>query len=301
MKTIHDIIQNDAFDHITEEIIFYLSIEDLGNCRLVCHCLKEVIDGEESSLRQIRKFKARSHPILRNIFSRIEKENNKFQGNPFRTRALATFLQDFSQEPLSLSFGKFGNVTMKYLEYLTLVYGNLERLKYFWSYLNGKNATFELGHISPQWYHAKRAKLNPPERERMDNKSVFTPLHFVAYLGDAKVADFMINNIDSDDWIWSEKCMNAKSGYTPLHVAAYSGKSLECVKVLSKIFNPNPFFPKNESCIPYYEANNSYNNSEDICQYLFQFLFKPWVPTVLTAFGAWKSITSENSPISKPA
>jgi hypothetical protein len=82
--------------------------------------LKDVIDGEESSLRQIRKFKARSHPILRNIFSRIEKENNKLQGNRFRTRALATFLQDFSQEPLPLSFGKFGNVTMKYLEYLTL-------------------------------------------------------------------------------------------------------------------------------------------------------------------------------------
>ena len=120
MKTIHDIIQNDAFDHITEEIIFYLSIKDVGNCRLVCHCLKEVIDGQESSLRQIRKFKARSHPILRNIFSRIEKENNKLQGNRFRTRALATFLQDFSQEPLPLSFGKFGNVTMKYLEYLTL-------------------------------------------------------------------------------------------------------------------------------------------------------------------------------------
>ena len=120
MKTIHDIIQNDAFDHISEEIMFYLSIEDICNCRLVCHCLKEVIDGEESSLRQIRKFKARSHPILRNIFSRIEKENNKLQGNRFRTRALATFLQDFSQEPLSLSFGKFGNVTIKYLEYLTL-------------------------------------------------------------------------------------------------------------------------------------------------------------------------------------
>ena len=124
MKTIHDIIQNDAFDHITEEIIFYLSIEDVRNCRLVCHRLKEVIDEQESSLRQIRKFKARSHPILRNIFSRIEKENrNKFQGNQFRTRALATFLQDFSQEPLPLSFGKFGNVTMKYLEYLTL--GNI--------------------------------------------------------------------------------------------------------------------------------------------------------------------------------
>ena len=120
MKTIHDIIQNDAFDHITEEIIFYLSIHDLGNCRLVSHCLKGVIDGEESSLRQIRKFKARSHPILRSIFSRIEKENNKFQGNRFRIRALATFLQDFSQEPLPLSFGKFGNVTIKYLEYLTL-------------------------------------------------------------------------------------------------------------------------------------------------------------------------------------
>ena len=120
MKTIHDIIQNDAFDHITEEIIFYLSIEDICNCRLVCHCLKEVIDGQESCLKQIRKFKARSHPILRNILSRIEKENNKLQGNRFRTRALATFLQDFSQEPLSLSFGKFGNVTMKYLEYLTL-------------------------------------------------------------------------------------------------------------------------------------------------------------------------------------
>ena len=121
MKTIHDIIQNDAFDHITEEIIFYLSIEDVGNCRLVCHCLKEVIDGQESSLRQIRKFKARSHPILRNIFSRIEKENNKFQGNRFRTRALATFLQDFSQEPLSLSFGgKFGNVNMKFLTHLSL-------------------------------------------------------------------------------------------------------------------------------------------------------------------------------------
>ena len=118
----------------------------------------------------------------------------------------------------------------------------------------------------------------------MDNELVFTPLHFVAYLGDAKVADFMINNIDSDDSIWSEKYMNTKLGYTPLHVAAYSGKSLECVKVLSKMFNPNPFFPKNESCIPYYEANNSYNNSEEICQYLFQFLFKPWVPDV----GAWK-------------
>ena len=192
---------------------------------------------------------------------------------------------------------------MKYLEYLTLVYGNLERLKYFWSYLNGYNATFELGHISPQWYLEKIADLNVAERDRIDNKLVlvFTPLHFVAYLGNAKVADFMINNIDSDDWIWSEKCMNAKSGYTPLHVAAYSGKSLECVKVLSKIFNPNPFFPKNKSCIPYYEANNSNNSSEDICQYLFQFLSKPWVPTVLTAFGAWKSITSENSPISKTA
>ena len=158
----------------------------------------------------------------------------------------------------------------------------MERLKYFWSYLNGKNATFELTQIPPQWYHAKHYK-----RKRMDNL-YFTPLHFVAYLGDAKVADFMINNIDSDDSIWSEKYMNTKSGYTPLHVAAYSGNSLECVKVLSKMFNPNPFFPKNESCIPYYEANNSYNNSKDICQYLFQFLFKPWVPTVLTAFGAWK-------------
>ena len=300
MKTIHDIIQNDAFDHITEEIIFYLSIEDLGKCRLVCHCLKEVIDGEESSLMQIRKFKARSHPILRRIFSRIEKENNKFQGNRFRIRALATFLQDFSQEPLPLSFGIFGNVTMKYLEYLTLVYGNLERVKYFWSYVNGNNATFELGHISPQWYLEKHKRYGP-ENDRIDNKLVFTPLHFVAYLGNAKVADFMINNVDSDDWIWSEKCMNARSGYTPLHVAAYSGKSLECVKVLTKIFNPNPFFPKNKSCIPYYEANNSSYNSEDICQYLFQFLFKPWVPTVLTAFGAWKSLASENSPISKPA
>ena len=300
MKTIHDIIQNDAFDHITEEIIFFLSIEDLGNCRLVCHCLKEVIDGEESSLKQIRKFKARSHPILRRIFSRIEKENNKFQGNRFRIRALATFLQDFSQEPLPLSFGIFGNVTMKYLEYLTLVYGNLERVKYFWSYVNGNNATFELGHISPQWYLEKHKRYGP-ENDRIDNKLVFTPLHFVAYLGNAKVADFMINNIDSDDLIWSEKCMNAKSGYTPLHVAAHFGESLECVKVLSKMINPNPFFPKNKPCIPYYEANNSYNSSEDICQYLFQFLSKPWVPTVLTAFGAWKSITSENSPISKPA
>ena len=300
MKTIHDIIQNDAFDHIAEGIIFYLSIEDVGNCRLVCNCLKEVIDGQESSLRQIRKFKARSHPILRNIFSRIEKENNKLQGNRFRIRALATFLQDLSQEPLSLSFGIFGNVTMKYLEYLTLVYGNLERLKYFWSYLNGINATFELGHISPQWYLEKHKRYGP-ENDRIDNKLVFTPLHFVAYLGNAKVADFMINNVDSDDWIWSEKCMNAKSGYTPLHVAAYIGKSLECVKVLSKMINPNPFFPRNKPCIPYYEANNSYNSSEDICQYLFQFLSKPWVPTVLTAFGAWKSITSENSPISKPA
>ena len=120
MKTIHDIIQNDAFDHITEEIIFYLSIEDVGNCRLVCHRLKEVIDGQESSLRQIGKFKARSHPILRNIFSRIERENNKLQGNRFRTRALAAFLQDFSQEPLSLSFGKFGNTNMKFLTHLSL-------------------------------------------------------------------------------------------------------------------------------------------------------------------------------------
>ena len=120
MKTIHDIIQNDAFDHITEEIIFYLSIEDVGNCRLVCHCLKEVIDGQESSLRKIRKFKARSHPILRNIFSRIEKENNKFRGNRYRTRALATFLQDFFQEPLSVSFCKFGYVTMKFLTHLSL-------------------------------------------------------------------------------------------------------------------------------------------------------------------------------------
>ena len=120
MKTIHDIIQNDAFDHITEEIIFYLSIKEIGNCRLVCHRLKEVIDGQEASLRKIRKFKARSHPILRNIFSRIEKENNKLQGNRFRTRALATFLQDFSQEPLSLSFCKFGYVTTKFLTHLSL-------------------------------------------------------------------------------------------------------------------------------------------------------------------------------------
>ena len=157
------------------------------------------------------------------------------------------------------------------------VYGNLERLKFFWSYLSDKNAPFELG---PNWYQ-KSDKF-------IDNQMFFTPLHFVAHQGNAKVADFMINNIDSDDWIWSEKCMNAKSGYTPLHVAAHSGKSLECVKALSKIFNPNPFFPKNESCIPYYEANNSNDNSEDICQYLFQFLFKPWVPTVLTTFGAWK-------------
>ena len=76
----------------------------------------------------------------------------------------------------------------------------MERLKYFWSYLNGKNATFDAGYIPPQ----KDAFT------RLDKILVFTPLHFVAYLGDAKVIDFMINNLDSDDPTWSEKCMNDK-------------------------------------------------------------------------------------------
>ena len=148
------------------------------------------------------------------------------------------------------------------------VYGNLERLKFFWSYLNDKNAPFEF--------------------DLINNHVLFTPLHFVAHQGNAEVAKFMINNLASDDLTWSEKCMNAKYGYTPLHVAAYTGRSLECVKVLTKKFNPNPFFPKKELCIPFYKANKSYTCSEDICQYLMQFFTKPWVPTVLTAFGAWK-------------
>ena len=158
------------------------------------------------------------------------------------------------------------------------VYGNLERLKFFWSYLNDKNAPFELVQNCVQ-------VVGHPF---IDNQMIFTPLHFVAHQGDAKVAKFMINNIDPDDPIWSEKCMNVKYGYTPLHVAAYTGRSLECVKILTKQFNPNPFFPYKELSIPFYEANKSCTCSEDICQYLMQFLFKPWVPTVLTAFGAWK-------------
>ena len=75
MKTIYDIIENDAFDHIYESIILHLSIEDIRNCRLVCRSMKEIVDHPfVSSVTKIRKFKARAHPILRNILSKNGKE-----------------------------------------------------------------------------------------------------------------------------------------------------------------------------------------------------------------------------------
>ena len=171
-----------------------------------------------------------------------------------------TCLQDFSGQPLSLSFSNFGNINMKFLEYLTFVYGNLERLKFFWSYLKNKNAPFELGQEG-EWYHEHHENCKRPKKDwHHTNPLYFTPLHFVAHQGNAEVADFIINNIESDDPMWSQKYMDVNRGYTPLHVAAYSGQSLECVKVLTKMFNPNPlrippFYPHEHHPLPYDEAN----------------------------------------------
>ena len=42
---------------------------------------------------------------------------------------------------------------------------------------------------------------------------------------------------DEKDYTWLINC--TRFGFNPLHMAAYSGRSLECLQVLMKMFNPN--------------------------------------------------------------
>ena len=171
-----EILTNQGFDLITENILINLDGESLLKCQLVCKRLHKFIKSLEKSekvkkndfklIRRIRWKKFLAHPNWNAVFSSIRQEDNFY-----RRRDLVVLLEIYNNQDETLTFD--GPIVDSYLN---TIYGSLKRLKFFWPYLSNKN---------------------PIMKEHM-GKEHFTPFHFVAYYGLSDVADFMVEGIQDN-------------------------------------------------------------------------------------------------------
>ena len=75
-----EIIKNDAFDHITENIFSYCDGETIESCRTVSHQFNRAIMECEKSvnklIKRIRYVRFLVHPIFKSILVQVEAEGN---------------------------------------------------------------------------------------------------------------------------------------------------------------------------------------------------------------------------------
>ena len=96
-RSFNDIIENDAFDHITENVLSNCDVRTIESCRTVCKSLNRVIMADPKSLDKIimriqfKRFLV--HPEFKRILIKIEREGCKAQ-----KRKLARMLINFSHE-----------------------------------------------------------------------------------------------------------------------------------------------------------------------------------------------------------
>jgi len=197
-----DIFTNQGFDQLTEDILLDLDVTSLVRCRLVCKPLNRFIKSMEKSrklrerdfrtIRRIRRKKFLVHPSWKAIFDGLNQENNFY-----RRRGLIILLKPYCQE-IPLHFDD--NAVQS--SFLNSIYGTLERVKFFWPYLQDKNPFYK--------------------------RHEYTPLHFAAYHGLVDVTQFMVDNIE--DFFPSLHGIGNKK-FTPLHYACRNGQ-IEIVKML---------------------------------------------------------------------
>ena len=109
-RTFNYIIHNDAFDHITRNIMSNCDVETIESCRTVSHRFNKLVmeDGQslDKLIKRIRYMRFLVHPIFKSILEKIEAE-----GIYDQKKKLARLLINFNFcEKFQFSFWKGYNI-----------------------------------------------------------------------------------------------------------------------------------------------------------------------------------------------
>ena len=136
------LITTPGYVHIFEEVLDHLDKKSLFLCPLVCRDWWQVIQNHpkylRSVIRMIRIKKALVHSDFNGVMKNVEEKRD--------LKNLEIVLRQFYEEkqivdPETTPFN------MRDFGFFSLVFGDLQRLKYFWPYLPNKNPLFHKG----QW------------------------------------------------------------------------------------------------------------------------------------------------------
>ena len=127
--------------HIFEEIINHMDTKSLFTCPLVCKGWWRVIQNHPKwwrcVIRRIRIKKALIHPDFRGILQSVESKKD--------IKNLGLVLKRFCEDKQAWNGAKFEDIqgmNMRDSGFFKLVFGDLQRLQYFWPHLPNKNPMF---------------------------------------------------------------------------------------------------------------------------------------------------------------
>ena len=189
------LITTTGFVHIFEEIISLLDTKSLFVCPLVCKGWWQIIQNHpkwwSAVIRRIRIKKALIHPDFRGIMESVEAKRD--------IKNLGLVLREFCSDKEAWNSSKFEGIqgmNMRDSGFFKLVFGDLQRLEFFWQHLPNKNPMFigdeysalhilaSLGHIETFQFIAEKVDdVNPCRsipKERNEENGVtdhVTPLY----------------------------------------------------------------------------------------------------------------------------
>ena len=136
MKNFAKYLTTPAYAEIFEEILLPLKFEDLHNMKKVCPKWNDFINSSpklcKTIIKKIRQKWLLIHPEMKKIMEEIEKNSEICR--------FTQILLEFDKEEQNHVMGQLNENG-----FFQLIFGNLERLKFFWPFMDFENLLNQVG------------------------------------------------------------------------------------------------------------------------------------------------------------